>query len=62
MRPNGQGGTVDHPGFFPGQNILEIKNSVRRPLVGKGEEEEEEIIATVRFVRFKPIECPYYKY
>ena len=43
LHPKGYAGTADHPGGCPGQNILEIKNSGRRPhLVGKGEEKEEE--------------------
>ena len=40
-RPKGYADTADHPGGCPGQNILEIKNSGRKPhLVGKGEEKE----------------------
>ena len=27
LHPKGHGGTVDHPGGCPGQNILEIKTS-----------------------------------
>ncbi len=39
--PKGYASTADHSGGCRGQNILEIKNSGRRPhLVGKGEEEE----------------------
>ena len=39
LRPKGHAGTAD----YPGQNILEIKNSGRRPhLVGIGKEEEED--------------------
>ena len=42
LRPKGHAGTVDHPGGCPGQNILEIKNTGRRPhLGGKGEEEDD---------------------
>ena len=42
LRPKGYAGTVDHPGWCPGQHILEIKNSGRWPhLVGKGEEEKD---------------------
>ena len=41
LRPKGYAGTTDHPGGCPGKNILEIKNSARRPLlVGIGEEED----------------------
>ena len=39
--PKGYAGTADHPGGWPGQNILEVKNSGRWPhLMGKGEEED----------------------
>ena len=41
LRPNGHAGPADHPEGYPGQTILEIKNSDRLPhLVGKCEEEE----------------------
>ena len=45
LRPKGYASTADHPGGCPGQNIPEIKNLDRWPhLVGKGEEEEKEVL------------------
>ena len=42
LHPKEHAGTVDYPGGCLGQNILEKKNSGRRPhLVGKSKEEEE---------------------